>query len=74
MRDIICINILAMYKSAKCTFFILSGGGLGSVSPGELLAWFLRSDGHLVTISEKVYDQSNWDRTKINKVTKRKYL
>jgi hypothetical protein len=34
MRDIRCINILAMYKSAKCTFFILSGGGLGSVSPG----------------------------------------
>lgn len=56
MRNIICINILAMYKSAKCTFFILSSRGLGSVSPGELLAWFLRSDGHLATISEKVYD------------------
>jgi len=34
MRDIKCINIVAMHKSAKCTFFILSGGGLGSVSPG----------------------------------------
>jgi len=56
VRDIKCINILDMYKSAKCIFFILSGGGLGSVSPGELLAWFLRSDGHLETISEKVYD------------------
>ncbi len=56
MRDIECINILATCKNAKCTFFILSGGGLGSMSPGELLAWFLRSDGHLATISEKVYD------------------
>jgi len=56
MRNIICINILAVYKSAKCTFFILSSGGLDSVSPGKLLAWFLRSDGHLVTSSEKVYD------------------
>ncbi len=56
MRDIKCINILAVYKSAKRTFSILSGGGLGSVSPSELLAWFLRSDGHLATISEKVYD------------------
>ena len=56
MLGIECINIVAMYKSAKCTFFLLSGGGLGSVSPGELLAWFLRSDGHLETISEKVDD------------------
>ena len=56
MWDIKCINILATCKSAKCTFFILSSGGLGSVSPGELLAWFLLSDGHLVTSSEKVYD------------------
>jgi len=34
MQHIKCINIDVMYKSAKCTFFILSGGGLGSVSPG----------------------------------------
>jgi len=54
MQDIKCINIVAMYKSAKCTFFILSGGGLGSVGPG--FAVCLRSDGHLATISEKVYD------------------
>lgn len=56
MPDIICINIVAMYKSAKCTFFILSGGGLGLVSPGLAACLFLRNDGYLVTISEKVYD------------------
>ncbi len=56
MRNIICINILAMYKSAKCTFFILSDGGLDSVSPGFAACLFLRSDGHLATISEKAYD------------------
>ncbi len=56
MRDIKCINILAIYESAKCTFFILSDRGLGSVSPGFAACLFLRSDGHLVTISEKVYD------------------
>ena len=50
MRDIKCINIVAMYKSAKCTFFILSGGGLGSVSPGFAACLFLRNDGYLATI------------------------
>ena len=54
MRDIKCINIVAMYKGPKCTFFILSGGGLGSVSPGFAACLFLRNDGYLETISEKV--------------------
>ncbi len=56
MRDIKCINMLAMNKSAKCTFLILSGGDLDSLSPGFAACLFLRSDGHLATISEKPYD------------------
>jgi len=56
MRDIICINILAMHKSAKCTFFISAGGGLDSVSPGFAAYLLPRNDGHLESISEKVYD------------------
>ncbi len=56
MRDINCINIVAMYKSAKCTFFILEDGGLGPVSPVFAAYLFLRRDGHLATILEKVYD------------------
>jgi hypothetical protein len=56
MRDIKCINIVAMHKSAKCTFSILSVGGLGSASPGPAAYLFLRNDGYLATISENVYD------------------
>jgi hypothetical protein len=56
MRDIKCINIVAMYKSAMCTCFILSVRGLGSASHGFADYLVLRSGGYLETISEKVYD------------------
>ncbi len=52
MLDIKCINIVAMYKSATSTFFVLLSGGLGSVSPGFAACLFLRDDGHLATVSE----------------------
>jgi hypothetical protein len=56
MRHIKCINIVVMSKSAKCTFFILTDGGLARANPGFAACPVLGSDGHLATASGKVYD------------------
>jgi hypothetical protein len=54
MRGIKCINIVAMYKSAMCTFFILSRGGLGSFSPG-FAAYFFYETVEILQLFQKRY-------------------